>query len=140
MTSTIKKNINHSKLFLVYALKFRTYNVDNAISLQLDILLISPQRFLFIIYMYTEKEKCLKRKWYFLYHNLVFYESVKVYISWFSTFLTQEKKTQFWLVWAKCFDFNASHNLYKDLITFQGQHAYYVQLLSLLKATPRGDT
>lgn len=66
MTSTIKKNINHSKLFLVYALKFRTYNVDNAISLQLDILLISPQRFCSsytcTVYMHTEKEKCLKRK------------------------------------------------------------------------------
>lgn len=47
-----------------------------------------------------------------------------IYISWFSTFFIYKKKPlQLWLVWAECFDFNVSHNLYKDLITYQVQHA-----------------
>lgn len=57
-------------------------------------------------------------------HLSILRKCYSIYISWFSTFFIYKKKTlQLWLVWAECFDFNVSHNLYKELITYQGQHA-----------------
>lgn len=57
-------------------------------------------------------------------HPCILRKCNSIYISWFSTFFIYKKKPlQLWLVWAECFDFNVSHNLYKDLITYQRQHA-----------------